>query len=114
MSTFRRLASEAAYALTARKSLDPGEPRRLTISQGFSHEDRRVASRQFFATLEKRCASRSVIIELLHLQRMLLNELAARLDLLAHQDAEHLIRLERVFLLYLEEGAASRVERRLP
>jgi hypothetical protein len=40
--------------------------------------------------------SRPVIIDVLDLQRMFLNELAARLDLLAHQDAEHLVYLEGV------------------
>ena len=49
--------------------------------------------------------SRPVVIDLLHLQRVLLNEIAARLDLLAHEDAEHLVGLQRV----LERSLCSSV-----
>ncbi len=53
-----------------------------------------------------RLSSRSVVVDLLDFQRVLLNELAARLDFFAHQDAEHLVGLEGIVELDLEERAA--------
>src|SRR5262249_52278789 len=62
----------------------------------------------------RRPTSRPVVVDILDLQRMLLDKFAAGLDLLAHQDAEHLIHLEGVVELHLEERTLLGVERRLP
>src|SRR5438132_8352360 len=58
--------------------------------------------------------SRPMIINLLHLQRMLLNKVPPRLDLFAHQRAEHLVGLEGVVELDLQHRPLGGVERRLP
>ncbi len=55
-----------------------------------------------------------MIINILHFQRMLLDEVAPRLHLLAHEDAEHLIRLQGVFQVDLHEHALGGVEGGFP
>src|SRR5258708_17668103 len=55
-----------------------------------------------------------VVVNLFHLQGMLLDELAARFDLFSHEDAEHFIRLESVVELHSHERSLFGVERRLP
>src|SRR5207245_1699329 len=59
-------------------------------------------------------ASRPVVVDVLDFQGVLLDELAARLDLLAHQGAEHFVGLEGVFEVDLQERPLVRVERRFP
>src|SRR5262245_44123216 len=47
-------------------------------------------------------------------ERVLLDELPARLDLVAHQDGEDRVRRDRVLDAHLEELAGLRVHGRLP
>src|SRR6185437_6034526 len=53
--------------------------------------------------------SRPVVVDVLDLQGVLLDELAPRLHLLAHQRAEHLVGLEGVVQLHLQERPLGRV-----
>src|SRR5262245_51691361 len=57
--------------------------------------------------------SRPVQVDVLGLQGVLLDELAARLHLLAHQRPEHLVRLQGVLQPHLHQRPLLRVQRRL-
>src|SRR4051794_32519475 len=53
-------------------------------------------------------------VEVLHVERVRLDELAARLDLIAHERREDLVRGVGIRELYLEQGAGLRVHRGCP
>src|SRR5687768_4573786 len=53
-------------------------------------------------------------VEVLHLERVVLDELAADFDVLAHQDAEEPLGLAGLVERDLQQHAAGRVERRVP
>ena len=54
-------------------------------------------------------------IEIPHIERVVLDELSARFDHIAHQDREHLVGIDRVIVIqiYLEQFALLRIHRRL-
>lgn len=56
----------------------------------------------------------SLNIEILHIERVLFYEAAARFYGIAHQDCEHLIGLHRIIDLDVEDDALFRVQRGLP
>src|SRR6185295_6006185 len=65
----------------------------------------------------RRAASRvatSLDIEVRYLQRIVLDEVAARLDHVAHQGGEDLVGLVGVVYLDLQQGARLRIERGFP
>src|SRR5262245_15269918 len=53
-------------------------------------------------------------VEIPHERGVLFDELAARLDQLAHEHGEHLVGLHRVLELHLEERARLRIHRGAP
>src|SRR5688572_1886027 len=53
-------------------------------------------------------------IEVLDIQRVVFNELAARLDLIAHQRREHQVGFRVIFGAYLEQCPARGIHRRFP
>src|SRR5205085_4754729 len=58
--------------------------------------------------------SRPVVIDVLHLQRVFLDEIAARFDFFAHERAEQFVGFESIVKLHLQEGALGWVESGFP
>ena len=53
-------------------------------------------------------------IEIPHVERVVFDELSARLDLVAHQRGEHLIGFGVIFRTHLQQRAPVRIHRRRP
>ncbi len=64
--------------------------------------------------LRGRSRSRPVVVDFLHIERVLLNEVAAGFDFFAHQAAEHLLGLNGVLERDAHQGAFLGIERGFP
>ena len=53
-------------------------------------------------------------VQILHVERIILDELAARLDRITHQDRKNLVGLNRIINLDLQQRTPLRVHGRLP
>src|SRR5260370_21749724 len=69
-----------------------------------------AASSRFIAAL----SSCPVVVDVLDLQGVLLDEVAARLNFFTHERAEHLLRRERIVELNAQQRPPGRVERCVP